>query len=94
MGESFCDKGWYTYDVHFEGGWGWGKNEILLGVGGGGLTSVLEVQSFFYQRNLDLLHDQTLSWAKHYIIDKKLSFWLWRQIVKPSFNDTIALFVG
>ena len=28
------------------------------------------------------------------IIDKKSSFWLWRQIVKPYFNDIIALFVG
>ena len=29
-----------------------------------------------------------------YIIDKKSSFWLWRQTLKPFFNDTTALFVG
>ena len=28
------------------------------------------------------------------MIDKKSSFRLWRQLVKPTFNDTIALFVG
>ena len=40
-------KGWYTYDVHFEGGGGSGKNEVLSDVGGGRLASV------------DLGHDQT-----------------------------------
>ena len=28
------------------------------------------------------------------LTDKKSSFWLWRQAVKPFFNDTIELFVG
>ena len=28
------------------------------------------------------------------VIDKKSSFWLLCQTVKPSFNDTIAFFVG
>ena len=29
-----------------------------------------------------------------YVIGKNSSFWLWRQAVKPSFNDIITLFVG
>ena len=33
---------------------------------------------------LDLRHYQTSCWAKQYIIDEKFSFWLWRQMVKPS----------
>ena len=41
------------------------------------------------------IYDQTSCWAKHwYIIDKKSSFWLRRQVVKPSFNDAITLFVN
>ena len=48
----------------------------------------------FLLKTLDFHHDQILCWAKQYIIDNKSSFWLWRQIVKPSFNNTIALFVG
>ena len=68
---------------------------MLSDVGGGGLASVLDVQSlFFLLKKLDLRHDQILCWAKQYIIDNKSSFWLWRQTVKPSFNNTIALFVG
>ena len=52
-------------------------------------------QSFFLKRKLHLRYDQASCWAKYwYIIDKKLSFWLWRQTVKASFNDTSALFVG
>ena len=65
---------------------------MLSDVGGGGLASVLDVQSlFFLLKKLDLRHDQISCWAKQYIIDNK--FWLWRQTVKASFNNTIALFV-
>ena len=39
-------------------------------------------------------HDQTLCWAKQYIIDQKFSFWLWRQTARSSVNYTTALFVG
>ena len=44
-------RGDTTYDVHFEGRGGGGaktKNEMLSDVGGGGLTSVLDVQSLFF----------------------------------------------
>ena len=47
------NKGWYTYDVHSEGPGGWGGGGVrqkwdVIWLGGGGLTSVLDVQSFFY----------------------------------------------
>ena len=32
--------------------------------------------------------------SQTFIIDKKSFFWLWRQALKLSFNDTIELFVG
>ena len=69
---------------------------MLSDVEGWGVASVLDVQSlFFYKRKLDLRHDPASCWTRYfYIIDKKSSFWLWRQTVKSSFNDTIALFVG
>ena len=38
------------HNVHFEGGWDWGsdKNEILLGVRGGVLASVLDIPYLFF----------------------------------------------
>ena len=48
---------------------------------------------FYYFRNLDLRYDQTSCWVKQHI-NKKSSYWRWRQTVKLSFNDTIALFEG
>ena len=50
--------GWYTYDVHFERGWGVKtKMRCYRTKWGEGLASVLDVQSlFFYQRKLDLYH--------------------------------------
>ena len=38
------------------------------GRGGVGVASVLDVQSVFYQRKLDLCHDQTSCWVKHYTL--------------------------
>ena len=65
-------------------------------VGGGGLASVLDAQSFLLKK-LDFHHDQTC-WAKQCIIDKISFFWIWRQTVKPSLpnivDDTNAFFVG
>ena len=64
------------------------------------VASVLAIQSlFFLSKKIgfapwkDIILNQTLIYYG-YIIDKKSSFWLWRQKVKPSFNDIIALFVG
>ena len=52
---------------------------MLSDVGGGGLASVMDVQSLF-------------------VLLKKFGFSPWpgmlSQTVKPSFDDTIALFVG
>ena len=48
---------------------------MLSGVGGGVLASVLNVQSlFFYQRKLDLHHDQTTYWDKHIFLTINLPF--------------------
>ena len=59
----------------------------LTGVGEG--RDFLDVESFFF------FIKENWIWPKNeYIIDKISSFWLWRQTVKPSFNDTTALFVG
>ena len=65
-----------------EGGEGKAKMSCYRALGEGGV--------------LELHHDQ---WPDTiivytYIIDKKSSFSLWRQTVKSSFNDAIALFVG
>ena len=66
--------------------------------GSGGLASVLDTLSlfFFLLKKIgfapwpDIILSQTLI----YFIDKKSSFWLWRQTAKPFFNDSIALFVS
>ena len=97
--ENTYSKAWYnTYEGPLWGGGvggGGGRQKWdIIGRRGSGLASVLDVQSFFYLKKLIFRHDQ-ICWAKHYyIIDKKSSFWLWGQTVKPSFNYIIALFVG
>ena len=74
------------------------KNKMLSDVGSGGLASVLDVQFFFFLLKKigfpPFSHGNTSYWAKQYIVDKKSSFSFWHMTVKPSFNDTIALFVG
>ena len=72
------------------------KNEMLSDVGGSwGLASVLDTLSLFFLLKKigfapwpDIMLSQTLI----YFIDKKSSFWLWRQTAKPFFDDSIALF--
>ena len=77
----------YIYDVHFERVWELRQKWDVIGSrawpphGGGGVSECCGRPIFF--------------WAKYWdIIDKKSSFCLWRQTVKPSFNYTLALFVG
>ena len=62
---------------------------MLSDLGGGELVSVLDVQSEFF-----LLKKSGFGpWPDFMVI---IYYWLefWRQTVKPSFNDSIALFVG
>ena len=90
-------KKWYTYGVHFEGGGRWSgvlrqKWDVIV-LRELGLASVLEVQSLF------LLQKIGFAWWPDIMLNQTIYYWqeifllTLRSDRKPSFNDTIALFV-
>ena len=69
------------------------KNEILLDVGGSGVSENSGSPIFLFL----LKKIGFTSWPGIMLVictDKKSSFWVWCQTVKPSFNDPIVLFKG
>ena len=90
-------KKWYTYGVHFEGGGRWSgvlrqKWDVIV-LREWGLASVLEVQSLFLLQKIgfarwpDIMLNQTIYyWQEIFLLTL-------RSDRKPSFNDTITLFV-
>ena len=97
-------KGWYTYDVHFEGrkwgwrGWGGGSNAKMRcyrtwGEGGGLRMSECSI-CFIIENWICAMTRHLAEPNIKILLARNLPFWLWHQTVKPSFNNTIALFVG
>ena len=81
-----------THMTSFLRGWGVRQKWDVTGRGWG-LACFLDVQSlFFIKGNWICVMTRHHAEPKINIIDKKSSFWLRRQTVTPSFNDTITLF--
>ena len=85
----------------FKGGGGGGREGEgnlrqkwdVIGRMGLGVASVLDVQSYFFIKEnwiFAITRHLDVSNINIYITDKKSSYWLWCQTVKPSFNHIIV----
>ena len=67
----------------------------VIGRSGAAVASFLDMQSFFIKGNwICAITRHNAEPNIIILLTKKSSCWLWRQTVKPSFNDSIVLLVG